>query len=330
METAIPSDPAIPKETTLLELESDLTEDGRFGIRRLVVTDREVRVQDEHGVPTMRVPMTEIARARHEPLVSGGRLILETTGGARIAAISYSLAFSEPFSDAARGIEQLAKGEPFTIVLAEEKVRCENCGRLLPEKDGLCPICINRGKTMLRIFGFLRPYRKATAMLVVMSITSTALNLVPPRIQKELVDGFTSNSMTVPNLLAHMAVWLAAAIGVSVLQVFNGRTMTYLATHISKDLRSVTYRAIEYLGMRYFDRKPVGAIASRVTQDTDRVWHFLVDGFPFFITNSLMAIGVMTFLFATNWVLALAILTPIPVCAPHQRSPLEANQQPVF
>jgi len=312
METAIPSDPALPKETTLLELESDLTEDGRFGTRRLVVTDQEVRVQDERGVPTLRVPITEIARSRHEPMVSGGRLLLETTGGARIAAISYSLAFSEPFSDAARGIEQLAKGEPFTIVLTEEKVRCEKCGRLLPEKDGLCPVCVNRGKTMVRIFGFLRPYRKATTMLVVMSIVSTALNLVPPRIQKELVDGFTANNLTVPNLLAHMAVWLVAAIGVSVLQVFNGRTMTYLATHISKDLRSVTYRAIEYLGMRYFDRKPVGAIASRVTQDTDRVWHFLVDGFPFFITNSLMAVGVMTFLFATNWVLALAILTPIP------------------
>jgi len=312
METAIPSDPALPKETTLLELESDLTEDGRFGTRRLVVTDQEVRVQDERGVPTLRVPITEIARSRHEPMVSGGRLLLETTGGARIAAISYSLAFSEPFSDAARGIEQLAKGEPFTIVLTEEKVRCEKCGRLLPEKDGLCPVCVNRGKTMVRIFGFLRPYRKATTMLVVMSIVSTALNLVPPRIQKELVDGFTANNLTVPNLLAHMAVWLIAAIGVSVLQVFNGRTMTYLATHISKDLRSVTYRAIEYLGMRYFDRKPVGAIASRVTQDTDRVWHFLVDGFPFFITNSLMAVGVMTFLFATNWVLALAILTPIP------------------
>jgi ATP-binding cassette subfamily B protein len=64
--------------------------------------------------------------------------------------------------------------------------------------------------------------------------------------------------------------------------------------------------------MKYFDRKPVGAIASRVTQDTDRVWHFLVDGFPFFITNSLMALGVIGFLFSIDAVLAAAILVPIP------------------
>ncbi|MBX3097806.1 MAG: ABC transporter ATP-binding protein [Fimbriimonadaceae bacterium] len=313
METATLTSETNPLPSgSLLELISDINEEGQFGTRRLVITAEEVRVQDERGVPTLRVPMSDISHARHEPLVSGGRTIIETKSGARIAAITYSLAFSEAFSDAARGIEQLAKGEPFTILVKEEKIRCEKCNRLLPEKDGLCPVCINRGKTMVRIFAFLKPYKRATVYLVLMSVATTVLNLVPPRLQKELVDGFIGKTLGVNGLLQYMGVWLGAAILTSVLQVFNGRTMTYLATHISKDLRSVTYRAIEFLNMKYFDRKPVGAIASRVTQDTDRIWHFLVDGFPFFITNSLMALGVMTFLFLTNWVIALAILTPIP------------------
>jgi ATP-binding cassette subfamily B protein len=144
------------------------------------------------------------------------------------------------------------------------------------------------------------------------SVCTTALNLIPPYIQKQLVDGITSKSLETSGLLQWMALWLGIALAGSGLQIFNGRLMTYLATHISKDLRASTYRAIEYLSMKYFDRKPVGAIASRVTQDTDRVWHFLVDGFPFFITNSLMALGVIGFLFSIDAVLAAAILVPIP------------------
>jgi ATP-binding cassette subfamily B protein len=144
------------------------------------------------------------------------------------------------------------------------------------------------------------------------SVCTTALNLIPPYIQKQLVDGITSKSLETSGLLQWMALWLGLALAGSGLQIFNGRLMTYLATHISKDLRASTYRAIEYLSMKYFDRKPVGAIASRVTQDTDRVWHFLVDGFPFFITNSLMALGVIGFLFSIDAVLAAAILVPIP------------------
>src|SRR5439155_7953497 len=62
-----------------------------------------------------------------------------------------------------------------------------------------------------------------------------------------------------------------------------------------------------------FDKKQVGAIASRVTQDTDRVWGFLVDGLPYVISNGLLLVGIMVFLFFTNWKLAICVLSPVPV-----------------
>jgi len=57
----------------------------------------------------------------------------------------------------------------------------------------------------------------------------------------------------------------------------------------------------------------VGAIASRVTQDTDRVWGFLVDGLPFAVSNGLLIAGIVVFLFLTNATLALCVLAPLPV-----------------
>lgn len=299
-------------DSVLIRLMSDMTEDGRFGERVLLVDSSEVRVETPEGVAVLRVPLSEVRRARHEPLASGGRMLIETSGGVRLTAVSYSLAVSEAFSEAARGIEQLAEGRELSINLEKGALRCEKCGKLLPEVDGPCPSCVDRKRTMLRVMQFLKPYKKQTAFLVACAVGSTVCNLMPPMIMRHLTDGFTSKNLAVPELLQWMAFWLGVALIASFLQVMNGRTMAFLATHISADLRAATYRAIEYLSLRYFDKKPVGAIASRVTQDTDRLWQFLVDGLPFFIINGLMALGVMGFLFSLEWTLALAILSPIP------------------
>ena len=107
------------------------------------------------GATAFLMPIAEIQTARNEPLVGGGRLEITAKGGDILPVITYSQTVAAQFSEAARGIEQLAKGEPLSINLKPERTRCPKCGRLLPEKDGICPACVNRGKTMLRIAGFL-------------------------------------------------------------------------------------------------------------------------------------------------------------------------------
>lgn len=318
----VPSDPE-----ALFKLESDLTEEALFGVRTLTVRPNELIVNDPSGAVVFRVPFSDIASAKTEPLVSGGRVILKLKSGEDLAIITYSQTHSNLFSEAARGIEQIANGEELMISLKIQKTRCENCGRLLPEKDGICPVCVNRGKTMLRIAKFLAPYKKGAITLVACALTSTALNLLPPRLQGWLINLFSVKE--VPGFLSSIVGqdnrnglffllvggWASVLVIAAGLQVINGRLMTYLGTHISGDLRTATYRAIEYLQIAYFDRKPTGAIASRVTQDTERVWFFLVDGLPFLVINALMLLGVLILLFLTNWILALCILAPFPLVA---------------
>jgi ATP-binding cassette subfamily B protein len=306
---------AVTGQAPLIELEGDVAEDGSFGRRRLVVTPEHVVVTDEAGFETARCPIADIQGARNEPLVSGGRLRIRMKSGEELALLAYTLTHAHQFSEAARGIEQLAEGKPLQITLQAERTRCENCGRLLPEKDGVCPSCINRGRTLVRIASYLKPYRAQTAVLVGLSVVGTGLNLIPPLIQRTIVDALKDGRMTAAVLGSNVGLWLAIAVAASFVQIMTGRTMAYLASHISADLRSSVYRAVQLLGVKYFDRKPVGAIASRVTNDTERLWFFLVDGLPFLFINALMFLGVVGFLFWTDPGLATAILAPIPVIA---------------
>lgn len=311
-----PNELSVAKATeNLIQLEADFLEDGKFGRRTLEVDPVHVKVLEANGATSFQIPIAEIKTARNEPLVGGGRLEVVAKTGEIIPIISYSLTVAAKFSEAARGIEQLAKSEPLMINLKQERLRCAKCNRLLPEKDGVCPACVNRGKTLMRVSRFMRPYKKQAITLATLSLITTLLNLAPPYLQGTMI-----NSVLVPRkdlglLWILMATWLGVVVTGAVLHILSGRLIAFLGGHIAADLRAAVYRAIEFLQLTYFDKKQVGAIASRVTQDTDRVWGFLVDGLPYMLQNGLMMIGIMGFLIWTNWVLAIAILAPIPIVA---------------
>jgi ATP-binding cassette subfamily B protein len=302
-----------PADEVLICLDADFAEEGIFGQRVLEVTADTVRVLESSGAVSFQIPIAEIKSARNEPLVGGGRLEIQPKTGEIIPILTYSLTIAAKFSEAARGIEQLAKGEPLSINLKQERVRCARCNRLLPEKDGMCPACVNRGKTMLRIARYLKPYKFQALTLTFLSLLTTAINLAPPYIQGRLVNTVFNTHTNLPLLWRLMAFWLVALAAASVIEVIRGRQIAFLAGHIASDLRASIYRAIEFLQLAYFDKKQVGAITSRVTQDTDRVWGFLVDGLPYLVTNLLLLVGLMIVMLGINWRLTLYVMLPLPV-----------------
>jgi ATP-binding cassette subfamily B protein len=302
-----------PEDDVLIRLRADFAEDGQFGARDLEVTQSTIRVLEKGGAESVRVPISDVKSARNEPLVGGGKLELTLKTGEILPIVSYSLTMSAKFSEAARGIEQLAKGESLSINLKQERLRCAKCDRLLPEKDGTCPACVNRGQTLIRVLGFMRPYRTKAWTLAGLSLAGTVMNLTPPLIQGKLTDAVLNAHRDFPLLVRLMGVWLFVLVAASGIQILSGRIIADLAGNIAADLRSAVYRAIEFLQLTFFDKKQSGAIASRVTSDTDRVWGFLVEGVPYLLLNGLQLVGIIFFLFWTNAFLAACILAPVPL-----------------
>lgn len=297
----------------LIQLEADFLEDGKFGRRILEVDGESVRAIEANGATSFQIPISEIKSSRNEPLVGGGRLEIVTKSEDVIPVISYSLTLAAKFSEAARGIEQLAKGEPLSINLKLQKLRCPKCNRLLPEKDGVCPACVNRGKTLLRISRFMIPYKWHAVALASLSLTTTLLNLIPPYLQGRMVGEIFEKKTNLELLWQLMAIWLGIAIVAMAINVTRDRLVARLGGYVASDLRSAVYRAVEYLQLNFFDKKQVGAISSRVTSDTDRVWGFLVEGVPYFLLNGLTLFGVVGFLLWIHPLMATVILLPIPI-----------------
>lgn len=310
---------AADANAVLIEEVADLLaeQSHRFGLRRVRVSRAAVTVADEAGQVLLSVAISQIRSARTEPLVGGGRLEVTTDSGV-LPVVEFTASVAARFSEMARGIEQLAKGEELNIKWKHEQTRCARCERLLPEKDGRCPACVKRGAVLLRILSYMAPYRRKALVVAVMLLASTASTMATPFFTRLIADQVLAGQggadpRRFSQLLLYVGGMLAALAISAACEMVKGWNVAYLSANIAKDLRAHVYRSLEYLQLTFFDKKQIGQITSRVTQDTDRIWNFLVEGVPYLVTATLMLLGTAIVGIWLNWRLALAILAPVPV-----------------
>ena len=307
-------------EEELIRVSTDLNQEGRFGQQWVIVTDKRLLLVPTAGLDgIIEVPIQELTLVQSEALVGGGRLSIERKDKPTIT-IPYSSSLAEKFSEVTRGLEQLRKGEPFLINAELERTRCEQCGRLLPEKNGICPNCIRRLATLQRIAGYLMPYKGRAILLGVVFLVGMGAAVVPPMLTREIIDGVLvpkeGNTATMPERLTLLGLLVLGLVGIGVLnwalEWARGWTVSWLGARITADIRNRLYQQLELLSLQFYDRRQVGAVMSRVTRDAGRLQEFLVEGLPYLIISVLKIIGIVGILLWMHWLLALLILVPIP------------------
>ena len=307
-------------EEELIRVATDLNQEGGFGIQWVIVTDKRLLlVPMADPDDTAEVSIEELTLVQSEALVGGGRLTIERKDKPTII-VPYSSSLAEKFSEVVRGLEQLRKGEPFLINAELERTRCEKCGRLLPEKNGICPNCIRRLATLQRIASYLMPYKGRAILLGVVFLVGMGAAVVPPMLTREIIDGVLvpkeGNTATMPERLTLLGLLVLGLVGIGVLnwalEWARGWTVSWLGARITADIRNRLYQQLELLSLQFYDRRQVGAVMSRVTRDAGRLQEFLVEGLPYLIISVLKIIGIVGILLWMHWLLALLILVPIP------------------
>ena len=311
------------EEEELIRVSTDLNPDGTFGEQWLIATDRRVIVVPAEGSNgVVDVPIRELAAVQTEPLVGGGRLEIERKKEATLF-VPYSSSLAEKFSEVARGLEQLRQQDEFLINTELNQIRCSKCGRLLPEKNGICTACIRRLATLGRIASYLKPYKWRAILLALVSLVTIGSELVPPlvtrHIDTSLIKVFLPPEETAGSIDQRAALlgWcILALISLRILslgmELAHGWIVSWLSARVTADIRSHLYRRLEMLTMQFYSDRRVGALMSRVTRDSDMLREFLVDGLPYLVINTLKIFGILGLLFWMHWQVTLCMLIPIP------------------
>ena len=305
-------------EEELIRVQADLDEKGDFGTQWVIVTGNRVLVQQNGAVQD--IPFADMALARTEALVGGARLEIHRKNGPSVH-VPYSMTQAQKFSETTRGIEQLRKEQALFINANLDRTRCESCGRLLPEKNGICPACLNKWATLGRIASYLKPYKGRAIVLALASIVATVAELIPPLVTKRIVDDVLilpeGTEVPLDDRFGLLGTLVLALVGIRLLtwgaEWAHGWTVTWLSARVTADIRSQLYRQLELLSLQFYDKRQVGAVMSRVTSDSNRLQQFLVDGLPYLVIEAMMLVGILIALLMMSWSLAILVLIPVPL-----------------
>ncbi|EWG09566.1 ABC transporter ATP-binding protein [Cytobacillus firmus] len=141
------------------------------------------------------------------------------------------------------------------------------------------------------------------------SILTTLTGLVVPLLTKNLVDGFSVESLSVPLIIAIGAAFILQAI-ISGISIY---LLSYVGQKVVARLRDRMWMKLIRLPVRYFDQQSSGQTVSRVVNDTSIVRELITNHFPQFITGIISIIGAIIILLVMDWKMTLLMLTSVPI-----------------
>ncbi len=156
------------------------------------------------------------------------------------------------------------------------------------------------------------PYRRRAAFSIVAMVAVTLSSLAVPYLLKVAIDGgIIAEDLDVLTwvIVAFVAVSLVN-LGASYLQTY---LTSWVGSHIIYDLRRQLFAHLQKLSLDFFSRQKTGWIVSRLTNDIDALDQLVTEGVTSLVTNSLMFIGSIVFLFILDWRLALAVFCVMPL-----------------
>jgi len=208
---------------------------------------------------------------------------------------------------------------------AEKKEHCPKCGEAIPAySEGVCPRCQQTRKVLWRLLDIARPYRQKVWAALGLTLLVSALTPLPPIFLRYLIDNTIdltgrAGAMTADQRIHHLVGWsLAIVAAVLVTQFVGGvrlHMLTGLGTRIARDLRHKVYAHLHALSLRFFAKRRTGSLITRVTNDTDRLWDFVVFGSVNLVRDAIMILIAGALMFYFNWKLAIAALLPVPPLA---------------
>ncbi|EFV74719.1 MULTISPECIES: ABC transporter ATP-binding protein [Cytobacillus] len=141
------------------------------------------------------------------------------------------------------------------------------------------------------------------------SILTTLTGLLVPLLTKNLVDGFSVKSLSVPLMIGIGAAFIVQAI-ISGISIY---LLSYVGQKVVARLRDRMWMKLIRLPVSYFDKQSSGQTVSRVVNDTSIVRELITNHFPQFITGIISIIGAIIILLVMDWKMTLLMLTSVPI-----------------
>jgi ATP-binding cassette, subfamily B, bacterial len=164
---------------------------------------------------------------------------------------------------------------------------------------------------LLRLLGFLAPYKGKVAITALCAAGLMACSITLPYLTGRVIDDVLGAGDR-----DALAPLVGAVVLVALVRMGLGLLRRWVSGQVSLaveyDLRARLFAHLQRMSFAYFDRIPVGQLMSRATSDLQTVRFFLGYGLIFFFMQAFTLIIIAAILLVLNWSLALLALAMGP------------------
>ncbi|WP_256757577.1 ABC transporter ATP-binding protein [Cohnella sp. WQ 127256] len=164
-------------------------------------------------------------------------------------------------------------------------------------------------RTFITLINKAKPSKSMLVIALTFSLISTIVGLFVPLFTKNLVDGFSLDSLESYQIVLLVCVFVA--------QTVAGGLSIYLLNkfgqQILSGLRDLLWRKLLYLPVSHYDKEETGGLISRVTNDTNVVKQVVSEHMSGFITGIISIVGSIIILFTLDWQMTLMLLIAVPL-----------------
>ncbi len=161
-----------------------------------------------------------------------------------------------------------------------------------------------------KLFGILAPYKGFVAMLVLLAMAASSINLAIPKIIASAIDAFTANSFDTRKVVIQ---FLVAASAIFIMTLLQGVLQTYTAERVARDLRNKIIDKLSIQSFSFIQESNPSKLLTNLTSDMNSVKTFVAQAFVAIISSLFIIIGVTVLMLMINWKLALAVLGIVPI-----------------
>ena len=172
---------------------------------------------------------------------------------------------------------------------------------------------------LLRVFSYLKPYRKQMALVLACIAVASVCSLFPSILTGNIIDVLTGKNLGgwigegISALVRLILVSLALHFASNLIGVGQTYMNNWIAQHISFDMRNQMYRHLQKMSQRFFTSANQGDIITRMTSDISGVESVVSNTFTSILSNSITLVVALIAMFQKNWILALVGMVVVPL-----------------
>ena len=184
-------------------------------------------------------------------------------------------------------------------------------GRFLTEEEKANQPKVTK-ELLLRVFSYLKPYWKQLAAVLACIIVSSIMTLMPSVLTGRIIDeGLIGRNFG--RLVYLIVLSLLVTLGANLIGVAESYLNSWIAQHITFDMRNNMYRHLQQMSQRFFTSNNQGDIITRMTSDISGVESVITNTFTSILSNAITLIVAMTAMYRKNWILATVGLIIVPL-----------------